>query len=303
MQRRGGTNDLRRRSLEAASLTAIVPVLIMMPFWLLALALIWIPFTALFGLGFWWFPAIWVLAGAALFLRPVQVAVMTPLYGVVKPSDVERAKLQPLWEDLSARLDLSPDHYLLRILPSDDVNAFACGGHLVVVTSFAVSELGDDELTGVLAHELSHHLGLHTVALTFVHWLSIPVVALARIGFFMQNVAQAATDSFASHSAALTAIGRVVAAVLTGISWIFLAALYASDAATNLVSRSSEYNADRRAIEMGYGPQLATALRRVIDEHGSARSRGWRGRLSMSHPPALTRVSRIEADLRSRLMD
>ncbi len=303
MQQRSNTNELRRRTLEPASITTIVPVLIMTPFWLVALALIWLPFKAFFGLDFWWFPAMWVLAGAALFLRPVQVAVMTPLYGVVKPSEVERAKLQPLWEDLSARLDLSPDHYLLRILPSDDVNAFACGGHLVVVTSFAVSELGDDELAGVLAHELSHHLGLHTVALTFVHWLSIPVVALARIGFFMQNVAQAATDSFASHSAALTAIGRVVAAVLTGVSWIFLAALYASDAATNLVSRSSEYNADQRAIEMGYGPQLATALRRVIDEHGSDRSRGWRGRLSMSHPPALTRVSRIEADLRSRGTD
>lgn len=300
MHQRNSSSGLRRRNVEAAAITAIVPMLIMVPFWLLALAVIWLPVRLLFGIDFWWFPAIWIIAGLGLFLRPVQVAVMTPLYGVVKPNETERAKLQPLWDELSARLGLSPDHYFVRILPSDDVNAFACGGHLVVVTSFAVSELGDDELAGVLAHELSHHIGLHTVALTLGHWLSIPVVALARIGFFMQNVAHAATDSFASHSAALTVLGRVVAAVLTAISWVFLAALYASDAATNFVSRSSEYNADRRAIEMGFGPQLATALRRVIDDHGSDRSRGWRGRLSMSHPPALTRVARIEAELRRR---
>ena len=80
------------------------------------------------------------------------------------------------------------------MLPSDELNAYACGGHLVVVTSFAVAELPRRELAGVLAHELSHHLGLHTVALTIRHWLSLPVVLLARVGFWLQNVATAATE-------------------------------------------------------------------------------------------------------------
>ena len=50
----------------------------------------------------------------------------------------------------------------------------------------------------MLAHELSHHLGMHTVALTIRHWLSLPVVLLARIGFWLENVARAATDAFAA---------------------------------------------------------------------------------------------------------
>jgi len=58
-----------------------------------------------------------------------------------------------------------------------------------------VRVLRHDELTGVLAHELSHHLGLHTVALTVQHWLTVPAMLLARIGFFLQNVAQAAAAS------------------------------------------------------------------------------------------------------------
>jgi Zn-dependent protease with chaperone function len=286
------------RNLEASAVTAIVPMLIMVPFWLLALLVVWFPVGLLSDVGYWWFPAIWALLGLTLFVRPVQVAVMTPLYGAVPPSEAEYAKLQPIWNELLRRIGLRDDHYLLRILPSDDLNAFACGGHLVVVTSFAVTELSDEELAGVLAHELSHHLGFHTVALTFGHWLSIPVVSVARIGFFLQNVARAATDSFASHSRVLTVVGRITAKLLTAVSWVFLAALYASDAATNLVSRSSEYTADRRAIEMGYGAQLATALRRVIGLRGSDRSTGWRSRLEVSHPPALTRVSLIEAHLR-----
>jgi len=123
-------------------------------------------------------------------------------------------------------------------------------------------------------------------------------VALARVGFFLQNVARAATDAFVSHSAALTALGRAVAFLLTGVSWVFLAALYASDALANVVGHGSEYEADRRAVKMGYGRPLAEALRMVIRLGGGQRAIGWRARLAASHPPARTRVARIEAMLR-----
>jgi Zn-dependent protease with chaperone function len=124
------------------------------------------------------------------------------------------------------------------------------------------------------------------------------VVVLARIGFYLQNVARAATDSFASHSAALTALGRLAAAALTAVSWVFLAALYASDALANVVGHGSEFEADRRAVRMGYGRPLADALRVVIRLGGGVRPIGWRARLASSHPPARTRVARIEAMLR-----
>ena len=152
---------------------------------------------------------------------------------------------------------MPPERYLLRVLPSDELNAYACGGHLVVVTSFAVAELTRRELAGVLAHELSHHLGMHTVALTIRHWLSLPVVLLARIGFFLQNVATAATEAFAAESRGLTTVGRVVAALLNVLSLPFVAALYASDVLGNLVGHRSELQADRRAVRMGYGRELS----------------------------------------------
>jgi Zn-dependent protease with chaperone function len=228
----------------------------------------------------------------------VQVAVLTPLLGARRPDPRELDIIGPVWTSLANRNDLRPDDFVVRILPSDELNAFACGGHLVVVTSFAVDRLTRPELAGVLAHELSHHLGMHTVALTLGHWLSLPIVLFARFGFFLQNVARAATDNFAAHSPALTALGRLVAGLLTAISWVFLAALYASDALGNLVGHSSEFEADRRAVRMGYGRQLAEALRRVISLGGGTRTIGWRARLGASHPPARTRVARIEAIMR-----
>ena len=79
---------------------------------------------------------------------------------------------------------------------------------------------------------------------------------------------------------------------------MFLAALYASDALANLVGHSSEFEADRRAVRMGYGRQLAEALRRVISLGGGTRTIGWRARLGATHPPARTRVARIEAIMR-----
>lgn len=287
-----------RRSLETAALTSFVPVLVVAPFTLLALAVFWLPIHLFTGVDYWWFPALWALVGLLLFVRPLQVAVLSPLLGARRPTIEESALIEPVWERLSNTNGFSPRHFVIRVLPADELNAFACGGHLVVVTSFALSELDEDELAGVLAHELSHHLGLHTVALTIGHWLSIPVVALARIGFFLQNVARAATDSFASHSLVLSALGGIIAGILNLVAWAFLASLYATDAIANLFGHRSEFEADQRTVAMGYGSQLARALRRVISLDGSRRPEGWRERLSASHPPALTRVARIEAQLR-----
>ncbi len=279
-------------------MTALLPLLVLTPFWLLALAVVWLPLRWIWDVPFWVLPSGWLLAGTLLFVRPAQVAVLTTLLGARRPTERELDVIEPIWAEIAHASKMPSQRYVVRILESEELNAYACGGHLVVVTSFAVTELSPRELSGVLAHELSHHLGFHTVALTLGHWLSLPVVMLARIGFFLQNVAKAATASFASNSASLTAFGRVVAGVLTTISWVFLAALYASDALANIVGHSSEYEADRRAVRLGYGRPLSAALRQIISRGGGTRPVGWRARLGTTHPPARTRVARIEAMLR-----
>ena len=270
------------------------------PVWLLAIAVWWLPFRWAFGVPFQWFALGHLAAVVLLFLRPVQAWVLAPLLGARRPTHEEKVVLGPAWRPVLQVNDLPQRRYVLAVLPSNELNAFACGGHLVVVTSYALDALPRDELSGVLAHELSHHLGFHTTALTFGQWLSVPVLALARIGFFLQNVASAATDAFARQSTAITAVGRTVAALLTAVSWVFLSALLLQSALANAVGHTSELQADERAVEMGFGRPLAMALRRVAAEFGDERPHSWSERLAASHPPARTRIVRIEAMLRRR---
>jgi Zn-dependent protease with chaperone function len=289
-----------RRHVDAAAVTAVLPVLAVTPVWLVAIAVLWWPVHLVWHVPYLSFALIYLTAGIVLFLRPVQVWLVAPLLGTRRPTREERAVLDTSWRSVLQANRLPLHRYALAVLPAEDLNAFACGGHLVIVTSYALEMLPRDELAGVLAHELSHHLGFHTVALTVSQWLSMPVLLLARVGFYLQNVATAATDSFAVHSSTLTAFGRMVAGILTAISWVFLSGLVASNTLANLVGRNAEFQADQRVVVMGFGKPLARALRRVINAGGDERPRTWRERIANGHPSARTRVIRIEALLRTR---
>lgn len=289
-----------RRRVDSSAVSAFVPVLAVIPLWLLALLVVWLPLRVVWHVSYVTFVLLYLAAVLLLFLRPVQVVVLAPLLGARRPTRHERATLDIAWRSVLQANRLSSRRFVIAVLPIDELNAFACGGHLVVVTSYAIERLPRDELSGVLAHELSHHLGYHTVALTIGHWLSLPVFALARIGFFLQNVATAATRTFARRSSSLTALGQFAAAILTAISWIFLSGLLLSNAIANVVGRNAELQADRRAVGMGFGRPLASALRRVINERQGQRPATARERLASTHPPERTRVAQIEALLRSR---
>lgn len=267
----------------------------MMPFTLLALALLWLPFRAVADIPFWWVAVAFSTLGLALFVRPFQAAVLTPLLGARLPDAYEAGRIGVAWGDVAQANGVPTDRYVLRVLPSEELNAFACGGHLLVVTSYAATQLTPPQLRGVLAHELSHHLGMHTVAITIGHWLSAPVVLLARIGFYFEIVAQAAAQSFGRRSPLVEALGVLAATLFSGAAWVFTAALRAGDSLGNIVGHRSEFEADTRAVNMGFGPELASALRAVLATGSGARPIGWRGRLAASHPAARTRVARIEA--------
>ena len=289
-----------RRRVDSSAVSAFLPVVAVIPLWLLALAVVWVPLRVVWHISFVALALGYLAAVLLLFFRPVQVGVLAPLLGARRPTRRERATLDIAWRSVLQANRLPARRFVIAVLPIDELNAFACGGHLVVVTSYAIDTLPRDELSGVLAHELSHHLGSHTVAQTIGHWLSLPVFALARIGFFVQNVATAATRTFARRSSSLTVVGQLVSALLMAVSWIFLSGLLLSNVIANVVGRNAELQADRRAVSMGFGRPLASALRRVINEHRGERPTTLRERLAATHPPARTRVAQIEALLRSR---
>jgi len=293
------TADGGTRRVERSAIAALAPLITVVPVSMIALAAFWWPIQLVWDIPYLLFVAGYLAASILLFVRPVQVTVLTRLLGARQPTREERARLDTAWRSVLQAAHLPDRRYVLAVLPSDELNAYACGGHLVVVTTFALETLPRDELAGVLAHELSHHLGLHTAALTVTHWLSIPVLLLAQVGFFLQNVAAAATSTFAQDSPSFTAIGKLVSGVLTGVSWIFLSGLLVSNSVGNIAGRSSELQADERAVNLGFGRELSNALRRFASLGGGERPKTFRERLSATHPPAITRVAKIEARRRA----
>lgn len=278
----------RRRDVDGAALIALVPVLVVIPVWLLAMVVLWWPLSLVSGVSYAQVALGYLLLGVVLFVPFVQRRLLTKMIGARKPTATEAPRLQKAFNEVTQAWHLRRHNFAVGVVDDDDLNAFACGGHLVVVTSYAARALEHDELCGVLAHEICHHLGSHTIALTINQWLILPVVMLARVGSFLRNVSIAATDNFARGNDYARVAGRIVSTFFAAMAWVFGSGFASARYLTNRVGRSAEFSADRRVVAMGYGRQLAAALRHTT------------GSGSSTHPPARTRIARIEAVLRPR---
>ncbi len=293
----------RQRRLDGYAVAAVIPVLALVPAWLVSVAAFWWVVQLFVNMDFWLFAVAWMASGVVFFLRPTQKLVLTRLLGARTPTRQELDALHRAWHVVAQANHIPANRFVFAVVDSDDLNAFASGGHLVVVSSWAIANLSREDLSGVLAHELSHHLGMHTVALTAGQWLSIPIVLLARIGFFVQNIAHAATDTFARRSAGASFVGRAVAGALTVVSWLFLSMITVSQVIGNATGKGAEFKADETVVLMGFGRELRNALRIVIASGNGERATHWRDRLVTAHPPARTRVARIDAQLRKASRD
>lgn len=288
----------RQRKVDGYAIAAIAPVVALLPAWLTAIAAIWWIVQLFVQINFALFALAAFMMGALLFVRPVQRIVLQRLLGARTPTRAEHESLHRAWHVVAQANHIAPGDFVLAVADSEDLNAFASGGHLVVVSSWAIENLSHEKLVGVLAHELSHHIGMHTIALTVGQWLTIPIILLARIGFFLQNIAHAATDTFARRENAAAFIGRTIAGILTIVSWLFLSMITISQLIGNAVGKGAEFKADETVVSMGFGNELRDALRMVVSAGHGERPTHWRDRLVTAHPPARTRIARIDAQLR-----
>ena len=279
----------------------MAPVVALLPVWLIAIGLIWLPLKLISDVSYFFFSSMAMLFGVVLFSRPVQRIVFARMLGARQPTQHELLALQPAWNVVSQANHFLPNRFVLAVVDSNETNAFACGGHLLVVSSYAIEHLRQDQLTGVLAHELSHHMGGHTVALTISQWMSLPVVGLARLGIWIRNSAQRATSKFTEQYVAARFFVQALTTLLTAISYLLLSGFKAAQVLNSKVGRASEYRADARAAQMGFGHELVSALRNV-DRHEVQKGMRLRPTLSTStHPPAGTRVAKLEALLKRDL--
>jgi Zn-dependent protease with chaperone function len=261
--------------------------------------------------------ACWTLSAALLLLRPVEARFARMLFPVRRPSGPELARIDPVWRRACHRAGVEPTGYTLRVEDSQLINAFALGVHFVAVTSRAL-ELPDELLEAVLAHELGHHRDRHPLAATLGWWYLMPFSLLSWLLRRVRTVTRALYRAFSGLKGrigqisggrplegalglvgvllilgALLLVGVVLLVLLcavwlplwlvTGLSRLLSAAL----------SRTSEYAADRRATELGYGPGLIQVLELfALDEQRRPRGSRFAWRLA-SHPTCHARIEAV----------
>lgn len=262
------------------------------------MSVLWLPFWWWGDVNYWLFVGAFFSLFIVLFSRSTQRFVLMRLLGAREPTNRERARLQQAWEAVVRRNGLERRRFVLAVIDTDSLNAFACGGHLVIVSSQAISQLDSERLSGVIAHELSHHLGLHTIALTITQWMILPISALSRVGMQLRALAERATQAFVRRIPLLHALGLFVAAFLHVVSWLLMLNVSLATLLGNAASRASEYHADRRAAQLGFGHELLAALRVSQEaEHATASAPLW-SRVFASHPPMRLRINKLAAYLR-----
>ena len=130
----GGQRTTRRqqgrgsRNVERAAVWAFVPVAVTAPFTVLALAIFWLPLYLVSNVPFWWIVVAFLCLGLLLFVRSFQAAVLTPLLGARHPGPSETDRITRAWRSVAQANNLPADRYVLRVLPSDELNAFAMWG-------------------------------------------------------------------------------------------------------------------------------------------------------------------------------
>lgn len=146
----------------------------------------------------------------------------------------------------------------IYVIPSDSPNAFATGRNpshaSIAVTHGILNLLNDDELEGVLAHELGHVRNRDILTSSIVATLAGAITLLARMGYWA-----ALFGGFGGRDREEG--GNIFVALL-----MMIVAPIAATLIQLAISRSREYEADATGAQMTGNPYaLASALQKIED--------------------------------------
>ena len=225
------------------------------------------------------------------------------IYGARPVTEAEAPQLYRIVRQLAAeaRIPVPP----IYIIQDDSPNAFATGRNpqhaAVAVTEGILRIMNEEELRGVLAHELSHVKNRDTLIMT------IAATIAGAITYLAQMAQWAAIFGGGRRSDENGGGGSAIGALLMAILAPFAALLIRS-----AISRSREYQADASGAELCHRAsglaqalqKLDTASRQVPMEATPATahlfivnpltSGGFAGLFS-THPPIEERIARLRA--------
>ena len=229
--------------------------------------------------------------------------VVLRMYGAVEVNETTAPRLTRMVKTLSQAAGLPMPR--VCIVENDQPNAFATGRDpehaAVCATTGLLNRLNDEELAGVLAHELGHVKNRDTLTMTITATIAGATSMLANFALFFGG-------AFGGdrRNNPLGFVGIILVSILAPIAAMLVQAT---------ISRTREFEADKAGAEISRHPLwLASALSRI--EHAAAQTQnppadanpatahmfiinplsgGGISGLFASHPPTEQRIARLRA--------
>jgi len=192
-----------------------------------------------------------------------KIALRTSGARLVGPNDgPDAARLHGIVDRLCALADMPKPR--IAIAPTQMPNAFATGRSSKVAVLCATAgildrnRLSDEELEGVLAHEMSHVAHKDVAVMTIASFLGIIAALMVRFAFYSELFGGRGRDSN-NQSALLIIPIMLLSVVVYAVSFLLI----------RLLSRYRELSADRSgALLTGQPSALASALVKVSGDMG-----------------------------------
>ncbi len=255
------------------------------------------------------FCLIWGMGGAfvSLMLSKVMAKWMMGVK-IIDPrrADPELLKLVEAVHELarSAKLPKMPE---VGIYESPEINAFATGptksNSLVAVSTGLLNRMSNDEVLGVLSHEIAHIANGDMVTMTLIQGVvNAFVMFLARALAFV--IAQTGRGRDSEEGGGLSSMSYFLLVMMFDLLFGILGHLVVA-----WFSRHREFRADQGGAKIGGKDRMVAALERLkssmlihdpaTDKPAfqslkiSTRSSGWMALFS-THPPLDLRIARLE---------
>lgn len=219
---------------------------------------------------------------AAIALSPVGELFFRLINGCRQPIQKEEEKLRPVLEAVCQDAGLDPQNYDLFVSDDKFPNAFAVGKKTVCVTCTLLQNSSEEQLQGIIAHEMAHHVNGDARRLVVFYVLTVIAQAIATIGW--------AISSMFGDDVGI--VGWIISLFVTVFNLFLWLPIKAGQA---FGSRQEEFAADEYAIKIGHGEGLHLALSGLLPLEG--KPSGFMGMIYASHPQLSVRIRRIEQKL------
>jgi heat shock protein HtpX len=193
--------------------------------------------------------ALLVAAGMNLFAYWNSDKMVLSMYGAREVDERSAPELYALIRQLASAAGLPMPR--VYVMENPQPNAFATGRNpehaAVAVTTGLLNTVSQDELAGVLAHELGHVKNRDTLLMTITATIAGAISMLANFGFMFGGRSNSNNNIGFIGTLALLILGPLAAGLVQ-----------------MAISRTREYEADREGAEISRRPlSLASALRKI----------------------------------------